>query len=289
MKDLTRFRELVSALYPVIVISGRYAAEIQSRIATQDEKSEYGENFFATALSDADLSVQTMVEGALLGLAPDIRFFGEEHASSHNTKYFRGTDFGGDGELLVILDPIDGTRCYIDQRSDYQIILSVANAQEYLGVLIARPSIGDFYYGERGGRLLTGALTGPFEAAKPATVKSEPTGELVTGFGTTPMKGRLSDRFNVWCSETDYTPIGEQPGGVSAILTGKLDGQIFQYGNLIDSYAIAFLASLNGYVISDHAGRTMPPLRAHTGMRLPGFVVSRNQEIHREILARIRD
>jgi 3'-phosphoadenosine 5'-phosphosulfate (PAPS) 3'-phosphatase len=74
-------------------VAAAYARFLQPMIAVLPAK-EQGENFFAAALTDADLSIQNLVEVALLGTFPQIRFYGEEHEHSSNTKYFRAIDLG---------------------------------------------------------------------------------------------------------------------------------------------------------------------------------------------------
>ena len=130
--------EILDCLYPVLRLAADYAVAIQSRIATLPEKSEYGDNFYATALTDADLTIQTTIELALLARFPEVRFFGEEYQTSYNTKYFRGIDLA-EGELLVTLDPIDGTRAYLDKLDTFAIILTIIKGDHYEAVLIIKP------------------------------------------------------------------------------------------------------------------------------------------------------
>jgi myo-inositol-1(or 4)-monophosphatase len=92
-------RQILTTLLPYLKTAGIYAQQIQSRIAAQPEKESPAGNIFSAALSDADLSIQTMIEVVLLGTFPEIRFFGEEYAQSYNTKYFRATDLGPMGGL----------------------------------------------------------------------------------------------------------------------------------------------------------------------------------------------
>ena len=114
--------QIIETLLPTIKLAGRYACNIQSQIRTQPEKSEYGENFYATALSDADLTVQTTIELAMLAHFPDIAFFGEEYEKSYNTKYFSSTTFPDEDELFVTLDPIDGTRVTNNSSSSGKVV-----------------------------------------------------------------------------------------------------------------------------------------------------------------------
>ena len=99
-------RQILTTLLPYLKTAGAYAQQIQAQIQAQPDKADKGDNFFASALSDADLSIQTMMEVVLLGLFPQVRFFGEEYEQTYNTKYFRAIDLGEPGDYLITLDPI---------------------------------------------------------------------------------------------------------------------------------------------------------------------------------------
>lgn len=147
-------RQILQALLPHLRVAAAYAQEIQSCIAAQPEKDS--DNIFVSALTDADLSIQTFVEVLLLGLFPTVRFHGEEHEKSHNTKYFRALDLGPQDDYLVTLDPIDGTRFYLDGHANYQIILNVLNADGFEAALVIRPAYGRYFYALRGEGLFQG-------------------------------------------------------------------------------------------------------------------------------------
>ena len=80
---------IIQTLLTTIKLAGDYACNIQPHIQVQPEKSEYGDNFYATALSDADLTIQTTIELVILAHFPQLHFFGEEYEKSYNTKYFK--------------------------------------------------------------------------------------------------------------------------------------------------------------------------------------------------------
>ncbi|MGB3638181.1 MAG: inositol monophosphatase family protein, partial [Rivularia sp. (in: cyanobacteria)] len=123
-------RIILETLLPHLKAAAGYARFLQPKIAALPDK-DGGESFFSAALTEADLAIQNFVEVALLGNFPNIRFYGEEYKSSPNTKYFRAVDFGEKDDYLVTLDPIDGTKFYIDGHSNYQIILSILNTDDY--------------------------------------------------------------------------------------------------------------------------------------------------------------
>jgi len=131
-------RAILESLFPCLHLAAHYAREIQPRIVAQPDKPDAGSTF-AAALSDADLSIQTAVEVALLGAFPRLHFYGEEYAKSYNTKYFQSLQIPQDDNYLVLLDPIDGTQFYLDGHQNYHIMLSVVDRQDYCASLIINP------------------------------------------------------------------------------------------------------------------------------------------------------
>jgi fructose-1,6-bisphosphatase/inositol monophosphatase family enzyme len=166
-------RDILQTLLPHLRVAAAYAHEIQTRIASQPEKSE-GRNLFSTALTDADLSIQTFVEVLLLGTFPELRFYGEEHDKTYNTKYFSGIDFGDDGQYLLTLDPIDGTRCYMDGHPTYQIILGILSPTGPVGAMSIHPATAEYFYALKGEGTFHGALTDDLATCKPLQFGNTP-------------------------------------------------------------------------------------------------------------------
>jgi myo-inositol-1(or 4)-monophosphatase len=280
---LLQARKTVSTLLPTLETAARYSRKVQSTIQDFGSKDQYGDNFFATALSDADPSVQTLVETTLLANFEPTRFFGEEYEQSLNTKYFPGKDFGAADELLIMLDPIDGTRCYLDKRDDYQIILSVATPEEFQAAIIVQPAQQTYYYGERGGKLVKGAFGVPLEKATLVGLNSSKTGRVAGGLKTSSLLEPLRDSYELirW---DDYTATTKLLSSLS-MFTGELDAYISNYANLIDGYVISFLATLQGYSNSDLQGNPMPGPGKHTDMIIQTpYITAKNDEIRMAIL-----
>jgi fructose-1,6-bisphosphatase/inositol monophosphatase family enzyme len=137
-------REILQTLLPHLRLAASYARQIQARITSLPAKDVEG-NILAAALTDADLSIQTMVEVALLGAYPNLAFYGEEYAQSRNTKYFSSTELNTNN-YLITLDPIDGTQYYLDGFDNYQIILSILNTDSYEAVIAISPAQDCYYY-----------------------------------------------------------------------------------------------------------------------------------------------
>jgi hypothetical protein len=86
-------RQILDTLWPFLQVAAAYARDLQVRIRAHPAKTG-ADNPFAAALTDADLSIQTLLEVAVLGSFPTLRFYGEEEASSYNTRYFHSRELG---------------------------------------------------------------------------------------------------------------------------------------------------------------------------------------------------
>lgn len=277
--------QILETLLPTLKLAAAYAQEIQSRIVVQPDKG--GVNVFATALSDADLSIQNLVEVALLAQFPNIRFFGEEYAQSLNAKYFRAMDLGDAGDYLVTLDPVDGTRFYVDGHDRYQVILSIVDRDWYAGAIALSPAHQEFFYGLRGQGTFRGNFADDLAAAQPLVLATpEPPAQPVILFGSEVCDWvqPLGDRYRVIRVVEDYQR--DRPTvNLGAMLRGELQGIVLRSGQLIDAAAIAFLAQEAGCVVTGWDGQPLPPLHTCQDYRTPALIVATSPEIHRDLLA----
>lgn len=274
-------REILAALLPHLRVAAAYSHQIQSRIAAQPEKGA-GDNFFAAALTDADLSVQTFVEVALLGLFPDIRFHGEEYEKTYNTKYFRATDLGPDGDYLVTLDPIDGTRFYLDNHPNYQIILGVLNADDFEAVIALTPAQDCYYYALRNEGAFVGKLADDLEDCQPLRVDPT-TNRIFLGWNMGRYASGL-DRYQLIDIKADYSKTTLVPN-VNGLLSGDLSGALLRGGKFIDGAAIAFLAQQAGCIVTTLTGEPLPPLHACENYQRSGLAIGASEAIHSDLLS----
>lgn len=277
-------RQIIETLLPPLRLAARYAQEIQSKIAAQPAKA--GPNPFSMALTDADLSIQTFVEVALLGSFPDLRFYGEEFEQSYNTKYFRAIDLGPAGDYLVTLDPIDGTRFYMDGFANYQIILTVLNADGFEAVLAISPAEDQYYYALRGQGTRIGQLAQDLDDCRPLKLSS---GEAVLlGTRMAALAARLSDRYPIVSVSEDYST--EQPiPNVNGILKGQLGGVVLAAGKFIDGAALAFLAQEAGCQVTDHHGQPLPRLDNCEDYAWPGLAIATTPDLHHDLIQALKD
>ena len=275
-------RNLLTTLLPYLRTAGAYAKQIQRQIQAQPEKDGKGDNFFASALSDADLSIQTMIEVVLLGLFPEVRFYGEEHEQTYNTKYFRAIDLGEQGDYLVALDPIDGTQFYLDGHNNYQIILSLLNADEFEAVIAITPGQDLYYYTLRGEGTFKGHIHQDLDACQPVTI-GIPNKAICLGWDMGNVAPHLADRYTVFHTKTDYHREKPIPN-FNGLLSGDLAGAVLARGQFIDGAALAFMAQEMGYIVTTLDGNPPPPLHTCVNYQRPGMVVAAAEDIHQDLL-----
>ena len=275
-------QEILTTLLPYLRTAGAYAKQIQRQIQAQPEKDGKGDNFFASALSDADLSIQTMMEVVLLGLYPEVRFYGEEYEQTYNTKYFRAIDLGDQGDYLVALDPIDGTQFYLDGHSNYQIILSILNADEFEAVIAVTPGQDIYYYTLRGQGTFKGQMHQDLADCQPVVIESHQKA-ICLGWQMGDVAPLLRDRYTVFHTKTDYAKESPIPN-FNGLLSGDLAGAVLARGQFIDGAALAFMAQEMGYIVTTLEGHAPPPLHTCRNYQRPGMVVAASAEIHRDLL-----
>ncbi|MEM7555720.1 MAG: inositol monophosphatase family protein [Cyanobacteria bacterium P01_A01_bin.84] len=280
-------RLILETLLPHLKAAAAYARSLQNRIAALPEK-DAGNNFFATALTDADVAIQNLVEVVILGAFPDIRFYGEEYESSRNTKYFRSLELGGRDDYLVTLDPIDGTRFYMDGHSNYQIILSVLNADDYEAVIAISPAENIYYYALRGEGAFKGSLDMNLEDCTPLRVNPSLRAPISLGSGMSNFASKLKGKYELVDVVVDYSS-SEQIPNLNGILSGELSGALKSSGKFIDGGALTFMAREAGCIVTTLDGSSLPPLNTCEDYSLPGLIIAVSEEIYRSLLGVMDD
>ncbi|BAY82887.1 inositol monophosphatase [Calothrix parasitica NIES-267] len=280
-------RIILETLLPHLKAAAGYARFLQPKIAALPDK-DGGESFFSAALTEADLAIQNFVEVALLGHFPNIRFYGEEYKSSPNTKYFRAVDFGEKDDYLITLDPIDGTKFYIDGHSNYQIILSILNTDDYEAVIAISPSEDIYFYALRGHGAFKGSLKMDLSECTPLQVDSNAELNILLGTAMNSLKPPLEDKYNIINAVDDYSSSIQRPN-LNAILSGGLCGAVKRFGQFIDGGALAFLAREAGCKVTKIDGSALPTLNSCSDYKLPGLIIATSESIHQDILNAVRD
>jgi fructose-1,6-bisphosphatase/inositol monophosphatase family enzyme len=280
-------RTILETLLPHLKAAAGYARCLQPKIAALPDK-DGGESFFSAALTEADLAIQNFVEVALLGNFPDIRFYGEEYKSSPNTKYFRAMDLGEKDDYLVTLDPIDGTKFYIDGHSNYQIILSILNTDDYEAVIAISPSEKVYFYALRGKGAFKGTLEMDLSQCTPFKVNSSAKPTILLGTAMSSLTSALKDKYAVINAVEDYSSSIQMPN-LNAIFTAGLSGAVKRFGQFIDGAALAFIAKEAGCIVTSLDGSALPPLNSCNDYKLPGLIIATSDLVHQDLLNAIRN
>lgn len=274
-------RAILQKLLPHLRVAAGYARQIQAKITSLPAK-DAGDNILSAALTDADLSIQTTVEVALLGTYPHLAFYGEEYKQSRNTKYFVSTVLSPDN-YLVTLDPIDGTKYYLDGFDNYQIILSILNADSYEAAIAISPAQNSYYYSIKGQGLYRGSLEQDLNNCKPLNITNAKPAVLL-GWDMAHLKPALQDKYEVIDIENRYSSTTKFPN-YNGIFSGDLIGWVTKRGKFIDSAALAFMAQENGCIVTGLDGLPLPPLHTCQDYSYAGAIVARTPELHQDLLA----
>jgi len=278
-------RLILETLLPHLRVAAAYARQIQPMIAALPSK-EGGDNFFAAALTDADLAIQNLVEVVLLGNFPQISFYGEEFELSGNTKYFRSLELEAQGDYLITLDPIDGTKFYQDGHSNYQIILSVLSPSSFEAVLAITPALNVYFYTIKGEGTFRGALDVNLEACEPLRITNYKQ-RILLGWAMGKLTVALKKNYEVIDVATCYSRQKQMPN-LNGILSGEIAGAVIRRGKFIDGAAIAFLAKEAGCIITKFDGGELPPLSECSNYSLPGLIVASSTSVHQHLLEAVQ-
>jgi myo-inositol-1(or 4)-monophosphatase len=275
-------REIIQTLLPHLRVAANYARQLQTKIVSLPAK-DAGDNILSAALTDADLSIQTLVEVALLGTFPQLHFYGEEYEKSRNTKYFSTTNLGIQNNYLITLDPIDGTQYYLDGFDNYQIILSVLNSDNYEAVIAISPAQNCYYYTIKNQGVYKGSLEQDLDQCLLLKIIN-PHPTILLGWEMGYLKPALINKYQVIDIENCYSSAQQLPN-YNGIFSGDLIGWITKRGKFIDSAALAFMAAENGCIVTDFNGLPLPPLYTCKDYSYNGAIVANSHTVHQDLLA----
>jgi myo-inositol-1(or 4)-monophosphatase len=281
MSECPSPKEILVALLPYLKVAGAYAQQIQQRIGIHPDKYE-GDKFFANALTDADLSIQTFVEVVLLARFPNVRFYGEEYEKSYNTKYFRAIDLGPKGDYLITLDPIDGTRYYMDGHPNYLIILTVIGADGFEAAIALSPPGDRYYYSLRNQGTFVGQMNDDLHQCKPLKIDN-PGNKVVLGTALSAMAEAVRSHYSVIDLKRDYSSSEPVPP-INGLLTGEVAGVILASAQFIDTAALAWMAQEMGYCLTTYDGSPLPPPATCQDYRQREIIVSATAEMQQQLI-----
>jgi myo-inositol-1(or 4)-monophosphatase len=125
----------------LLIDAAREAGEIASRFARGSARS-WDKPGGAGPVTEADLAVNAMLERELQAARPDYGWLSEE---SQDTAERLSRD------RVFIIDPIDGTRSFIEGSDTWAHSLAIAEAGEVVAAVVYLPLRGKLYVAEKGG------------------------------------------------------------------------------------------------------------------------------------------
>jgi fructose-1,6-bisphosphatase/inositol monophosphatase family enzyme len=270
---------MVDEFLGLLITAGDYALAIQPQVAGPDQKD--GHNAWVSALTDADLSVQSFFEVAILARYPHISFYGEEHASSRNQHYFPAG-----AEFSVHLDPINGTFLYKNQRPGWDILLSIAQHRRLMAAISYVPSSGRFYLAVPGRGALTGDRRNPrLQDFWPLHTKAGSRNCLT--YQAPEVNRRLTPDFHCYDIVTDDDP-ARGLDNLNEFFSGKLGAFACRKGECLDWGAAAFIAVAAGGKASRLDGSPLGVFEDFDPQDEVDMLVTTDAATHAEIMSRLQ-
>ena len=276
---MTTPQAIISYLLPFVATAGAYSAQIQREVGTHEAKD--GATIFHHALSDADLTIQSYLEVVLLAKFPFVSFFSEEQEQSLNRKYF-----APQYDLEVLLDPIDGTRAYIDNREFYQIIITIHDAREIVGSICYMPRRDRCYVATRGKGAYVLNRAEMESGAQGRRLVLEHSASPALVFNAPEIERKISRVMEVKDLLTSY----QQDEGrfySTDLLEGRACATLHCPVQAIDGASIALIAEEAGALVTDFEGRRLESFRESPKRTQPSALVAVNAEVQARILAAI--
>lgn len=271
--------EVIDYFLPVLAMAGDYALEIQARVQSGGDKLS-GATRISRALTDADLSVQGLIEVAALARFPRFAYHTEEIDRSINLKYFPKT-----ADYLLALDPINGTLFYQDGLPIFDIILTLIRGREIVAAIDYIPGRQTCFMAIRG--------EGAFTATRADALERRPWRSFRLGTPSEPVlayrleareRARLEESFHIVDLDRDYRPM-DWCYTVHSLLTGDVSAYVKQSAHLIDWGAVAFIAEQAGGAVSDFTGAPAPNFFDFPETRVPNLVAAASREILDQVVA----
>jgi 3'(2'), 5'-bisphosphate nucleotidase len=109
----------------------------------------------SSPVTEADEVADALISAGLRGAFPGVPLVTEEQAESHRLA----------GETFLIVDPLDGTKEFVQRRGDFTVNIAYVRDGVPLRGLVYAPAKGRMFYTLPDGRSVE--ETGPFDAAGP--------------------------------------------------------------------------------------------------------------------------
>lgn len=143
MRADSNLHDFAEAMLPAVREAAALARRLEGRVANAPKLEE--RTAVKQAFTAADMAAQEKLLEPLLKLYPDVALAAEESTP-------RVASFPKQSDLLVVIDPIDGTlRSYLESQGPYSVILGLVHRREIQVALVALPREGLVFHSWLGG------------------------------------------------------------------------------------------------------------------------------------------
>ncbi len=270
--DIGLERAIIQIL-PHMVAGGELAKAIQKQLKIHDEQPDQKDgDRFHSALTDADILVESYIGAKLFLAYDDIKFEGEEKDSDHISPYFPET-----AEYVVTLDPVNGTFLFKNGLPIFDMIMTFNRNGKLIAAIDYVPCQEKFFIAIEN--------MGAFTTTKTAIENNQPWVEFQLPRTTNKVfTHRTNPELTRQLNELGFEVIdlNSYKGGLDwnytgfSLLTGEVCAMVKPRANLIDWGAIAFIAGLAG-------GKCNMPTYDPTTLRTPLLLVAHDEETYEKI------
>jgi myo-inositol-1(or 4)-monophosphatase len=246
---------LPAADLDLLVRAARGAGEIAQRYFREDGVAQWDKGEGAGPVSEADLAVNAYLAETLRGARPDYGWLSEESEDDAGRL---------DAARLFVVDPIDGTRSFLDGHRTWAHSIAVVEAGRATAGVVFLPMHDRLYAAARG--------AGATLNAEPLALCDTPPGKRPTLLST---KASLTPRF--WRRPPPRVERAYRPSlayRLALVAQGRFDGMLtFRPTWEWDIAAGSLIAAEAGAAVTDRHGA---PLRFNgPDPRTAGVVVAR--------------
>ncbi|MEQ8959088.1 MAG: hypothetical protein RLP02_14405 [Coleofasciculus sp. C2-GNP5-27] len=175
----------------------------------------------------------------------------------------------------------------MDGHSNYAIILTVLNWDEFEAVIASSPAQNTYYYALRGEGVFQGTLEEGLQDSHPLKI-GETNRTILLGWGMESLAPKLREDYQVIDIANSYSK-NQQIPNLNGMLNGELGGAVLRVGKFIDGAALAFLAQEAGCIVTTFEGTPPPPLYTCEDYQRPGLIVATSVDVHQDLLKAVRE
>ena len=141
MKDHPDPKDFVACLAPALHSAAGLARDLEGRVANRPKAGEASP--VKAALTAADMAVQETLLVALHAELPGVVLEAEEDTPT-------AARFAKEGSAVVVVDPIDGTREYVEGVPDFALSIALSVGGEPALAVLLNPARDDLFTSIRG-------------------------------------------------------------------------------------------------------------------------------------------